>query len=58
IVAHTPGSDDITNVNAAFNACKAGGTVVFAAGIDYQVSTPITATGLSNVDIVIDGTVT
>ncbi|RKO89516.1 hypothetical protein BDK51DRAFT_28088, partial [Blyttiomyces helicus] len=49
IVAHTPGRDDFANVNAAFTTCNGGGTVV---------SSPIAATGLSNVDIVIDGTVT
>ncbi|RKO89454.1 pectin lyase fold/virulence factor [Blyttiomyces helicus] len=58
VVAHTPGGDDHGNVVTAFNNCKTGGTVVFSAGTDYQVLTPIKATGLSNVDIVIDGNVT
>ncbi|RKO84950.1 pectin lyase fold/virulence factor [Blyttiomyces helicus] len=58
IVAHTPGVDDHTNVMAAFTTCKAGGTVVFSTGTDYQVMTPIQAKGLQNVGIVIDGTIT
>ncbi|RKO87816.1 hypothetical protein BDK51DRAFT_27470, partial [Blyttiomyces helicus] len=56
IVAHTPGRDDFANANAAFTSSKTGGTVVFSAGIDYQVSSPIAATGLSI--FFIDGTVT
>ncbi|RKO89086.1 pectin lyase fold/virulence factor, partial [Blyttiomyces helicus] len=58
IVTHTPGGDDHSSVMSAFDICKTGGKVVFSAGTEYQVLTPIAATGLSNFDIVIDGNVT
>ncbi|RKO84345.1 pectin lyase fold/virulence factor, partial [Blyttiomyces helicus] len=57
IVAHTPGGDDHSHVVSAFNQCQSGGTVVFSAGTTYEVLTPIRAAGLSNVKIVVDGTV-
>lgn len=43
--------DDSAAINAAFEDCRTGGTVVFSEGVDYNVHQPINATGLKDVEI-------
>ncbi|KAI9031612.1 pectin lyase fold/virulence factor [Phycomyces nitens] len=49
--------DDSVSINAAFAACKNGGTVVFPAGATFNMKSVVSATGLSNVNVEFGSTV-
>ncbi|KAI9014333.1 pectin lyase fold/virulence factor [Phycomyces nitens] len=49
--------DDAVSINAAFESCKNGGTVVFPSGSTFNMKTVVSATGLQDVTVKFSSTV-
>ncbi|KAL0073415.1 glycoside hydrolase family 28 protein [Phycomyces blakesleeanus] len=49
--------DDAVSINAAFESCKNGGTVVFPAGATFNMKSVVSASGLKGVTVKFDSTV-
>ncbi|BEI88598.1 uncharacterized protein CcaverHIS019_0113160 [Cutaneotrichosporon cavernicola] len=55
VVEHADGGDDTPNVHKAVEACRSGGVIHFASGVDYQILTPVQMQNLTDVEIRVEG---
>jgi hypothetical protein len=58
VVPHTPGHDDTPGLKAALANFTSNSTILFKAGVTYNIFTPITFPILNNVEIQIEGNLT
>lgn len=55
VMPHTHGGDDSPGILAAASPCLQNGTIIFEEGINYNVLTPLSFTGLENVRFSFEG---
>ncbi|RUP48399.1 pectin lyase fold/virulence factor [Jimgerdemannia flammicorona] len=56
-VPHKPGGDDYNAIALAFASCSQNAQVVFQSGVVYNLNQPLNVTGLNNVQIKLDGSI-
>ena len=57
IMPHTSGGDDSPGIIAAAQACVNDSTILFSEGVNYNLLTPLSFTGLQNVKFSFEGNI-